>query len=244
MPTTQYEADSFIDNINYVANLDKRLGEELALSKSNIVFNGGTSYAAKAILKIYNLATYKTETVTTADLPIGIATIDAFLQEVKEYMESLYPITMSYTSGYSLGYAQITTSAVLNNNAYLLRDFEIDIMVGSDTKYAIGSTVSGSLELIPKLAMLTDEELASIVGVMELVPHLDELLLTDDNAAIAVQAALDAQASADKILNLSVATETLAFGEPITVEYDPAIGELTFGFPTIPLDPQWRAEEW
>lgn len=263
--STTYPSDSFVENINYIANLDKRLGTGLHLSKSNIIFNGGTQYSAIATLKVYNMSTFKTEVTTTTLMDINISTIDAFLANVKSELEAVYPITITSSSSYSIGYAAINVDTAVNDDTYYLRDLVIDIKVGIDTKYSIGSDAVGSLELIPALATITDEEMADMRAVVELVPHLPELLLVDDKAAevaanllltnkdvvlanasaeAASLSAMAAKESAQKILDLTVSAEELPVGDTLSVTYDPNVGDMHFGFPKQSAEVLWGSEDW
>lgn len=177
---------SFVQNVNYVAELDNRYARIATLSKSNLSLVVGTTYAIDTTYKVYSKTTNMSTTVTVPSANITSATIAAYLAGLEISIETAYPaiaVAQSYTSqidgnGFNIG----TMSAVLNvsgTDLYVM-DLNIKIALLGVTKYDISATLTNTMQILPTLGGLTSDVIAAAIVVSDISPSVLAVALIDN----------------------------------------------------------------
>lgn len=195
------------------------------------------------VIEIQNLLPQLVDTFDANGNPNGDQTIYNALTELKELHSKLTEIITVYNDMKVGGnnYIQSVGNDLQTANTIGVVAEDLNLGVDSTVKNVGNNitsvvTVSGSID---KVIATADNEANINLVASEIVPHLPEILLADNNAIVATNKALEATNAAaiataknNEIKNVSVGTTiTGAAGTNASVVYNPANGKFTFVVP-------------
>ncbi len=219
--------NSFIENVNYVANLDNKYGSRVEIYKNNLSLKS-VQHDIELKFSYYNNDDKKIHSIVHLEPGVLVGGIDDTLLSFKTLIES--SITGSeFTCTVSSGVQNFVINNIVmvniaidsNNNTYKAYELEMKVITAGAATYDVFGEVKDSLKILPSLAMITASDIdaianvyeiqeevitiaSNIVGLNSIVSNLSEILLADDNAAIATAKALESSDSAAASLQSSL----------------------------------------
>jgi len=192
--------NTFIENTNYLANIDFSLGKTLILSKSNIVFTNTSVYSADASFNVYNTSTGKNEVITNTTTLLTIVNFSTWLSSIQAQIQLAYPVVM--TSTYVAGSSSSLDVSITTSSAnYYLRSFNINIKADGILKYSITSTVVSPMQVLPSLAnSFTPELVTSAITVATNVVSINKIASIAADITTVANSSLDVAAVVAQVI--------------------------------------------
>lgn len=214
--------NSFIENVNYVAGLDNLYGSEIELYKNNLSLKS-VQHDIELKFSYYSNYDKKIYSIVHSEPGVLVGEIEDTLLSFKTLVES--SITGSeFTCVVNFvinNIVMVNISIVSNSDMYKTYELEMKVVTSGAVTYDVFGEVKDSLKILPSLAMITASDVnvmanvyeireevvtvaSNIVGLNSIVSNMTEILLADDNAAIATAKALESSDSADASLQSSL----------------------------------------
>jgi len=200
-------SNSFIENVNYLAELDNNYGDGVVLSKSNLSLR---NVANDVTLKFsyFNYNTRQIETVNKSVIGMLYTGLETALQEFVAQIEATLggnKFDASYTiSSSNTGFLIHSFSITINSLDTKLKATEINFNAKITSTqveiYNLYGNVTNPLKLLPTLALLDRTFVDSIVTVGE---SIDDIAIVADNI-------LDVNTVSDNIANVNVVGNDIA----------------------------------
>lgn len=206
--------NSFIENVNYVAGLDNLYGSGIELYKNNLSLKS-VQHDIELKFSYYNNDDKKIHSIVHSEPGVLVGGINDTLLSFKTLVES--SITGSeFTCVVNFvinNIVMVNINIVSNSDMYKTYELEMKIVTAGVVTYDVFGEVKDSLKILPSLAMITASDVdvmanayeireevvtvaGNIVGLNSIVSNMTEILLADDNAAIATAKALESSDSA------------------------------------------------
>lgn len=214
--------NSFIENVNYVAGLDNLYGSGIELYKNNLSLKS-VQHDIELKFSYYNNDDKKIHSIVHSEPGVLVGGIEDTLLSFKTLVESsITGSEFTCTVNFVINNISIVNINIVSNS-YMYKTYELEMKVvtAGVVTYDVFGEVKDSLKLLPSLAMITasdvdvmakayeiKEEVATIasniIGLNSIVSNMTEILLADDNAAIATAKALESSDSAAASLQSSL----------------------------------------
>ena len=219
--------NSFIENVNYVAGLDNLYGSRIELYKNNLSLKS-VQHDIELKFSYYNNDDKKIHSIVHSEPGVLVGGINDTLLSFKTLVESSITgseFTCTVSSGVQNfvinNIVMVNISIVSNSDTYKTYELEMKVVTAGDVTYNVFGEVKDSLNILPSLATITASDIdamvnvyeiqeevitvaSNIVGLNSIVSNMTEILLADDNAAIATTKALESSDSAAASLQSSL----------------------------------------
>lgn len=220
--------NSFIDNVNSLASLDKSYGSVVELSKSNFTMVDTVPYSIGIEFEVYNLDTTRIEKFAYSQAGVVFTTLsDAVVAMCAQLALDVPYVIVDRTVAYG-------TTAIRSQSVYIkvtstdasmwVKSLKMTSQPEGGLVSEINGTVLDPRTLLPKIAMITELDIVMMEQVLdakdmlqvvaaEVVPNIDTIL----NA----NADMDAAIAAIAIMNdgLDEANAIIAAVQTMTVDY-------------------------
>lgn len=208
--------NSFVENVNYVANLDNKYGSGIELYKNNLSLKS-VQHDIELKFSYYNNDDKKIHSIVHSEPGVLVGGIDDTLLSFKTLVES--SITGSeFTCTVSSGVQNFVINNIVmvniaidsNNNTYKAYELEMKVITAGAATYDVFGEVKDSLKILPSLAMITTSDIDAIVSVYE----IQEEVITVSESIANVTTVSDSIANVNtvgiSILNVNIVGEDIA----------------------------------
>ena len=162
--------NSFIENVNYVANLDNKYGRSIEIFKNNLSLRTD-NYNIDIKFTYYNNQTKELIDIITPYTNVSISSIESILLNFKSQIDGLID-GVTFNSYCSFSYTDfiINNTAIINLKINSLNDnikvYGLNIKINLDATeiYNINGNLSDTLKILPSIATLTPNNIDAIVS--------------------------------------------------------------------------------
>ena len=207
--------NSFVENVNYVANLDNKYGSSIKIYKNNLSLRT-ESHDLDFTLKYYNFDNKKIHNLEYSYSNILIEDFNATLLNLKSQID----LTGLFDCDVSFNYTNFVINNIANISIFIssktdnIKTYELNLNIRKDLNeiYNINGIVNDSMKILPYLASIDSEIFNDIITVSE---NIEDIQNAEENAntaiaqaVIATEKASEAFASATSASsNASIATD-------------------------------------
>ena len=238
--------NSFIENINYVSGLDNRYGSSVSLHKNNLSLMN-VVHVFKTTLTYYNSSDRKLHNIELLNDNVSIETIDDYLDALESTInQSIGGSVFSCVATSNVvdivvnNIVEIDIEITSSNDNIKTYELKVEIKTNDIVAYNLYGTINDSLKILPRIGMLTDENIndfnvvSSNLSVIESVSNnIVDIQNAEENAATATQKALEASNSATE------ASESEVMARKWSSEPEDVIVSGSFG-----VDDEYSAYHW
>ncbi len=178
--------NSFIENVNYVANLDNKYGSRVEIYKNNLSLKS-VQHDIELKFSYYNNDDKKIHSIVHLEPGVLVGGIDDTLLSFKTLVESSITgseFTCTVSSGVQNfvinNIVMVNISIISNNNTYKAYELEMKVVTAGAVTYDVFGEVKDSLKILPSLAMITTSDIDAIVSVYEIQ---EEVITVSENIA-------------------------------------------------------------
>lgn len=184
----------FAENINYIAELDKKYGYSYSLSKSNISTYSHT-YSATLTIGIYDRSIQRIVESSVSVTGVNALTFDAKVVELVTLANLLNTYTTYIgTSTANSAFASIGIEVTSNNTEYIIESLALALNDGTSDIYVVSGKPIESIAVLPYIATLDENILESVVSVSS---NIEDIQNAEENALLAISARDKADAFAN-----------------------------------------------
>ena len=193
--------NSFIENVNYVANLDNKYGSNIEIYKNNLSLRTEL-HDIVFTLEYYNFTDKKLHTLEYSYNDISIDNFNSTLLNLKSQIEltGLFDcvVSFSYTNFIINNVASIDIK--ITSKSENIKTYELNLNITKDLIeiYNINGIVSDTLKILPYLASIDSDSFDDISIVAD---NIEDIQNAEENANIAISQANIATAKASEALS-------------------------------------------
>ena len=188
--------NSFIENVNYVANLDNKYGSSIKIYKNNLSLRT-ESHNLDFTLKYYNFDDKKIHNLEYSYSNILIENFNATLLNLKSQVD----LTGLFDCDVSFNYTNFVINNIANISIFIssktdnIKTCELNLKIRKDLNeiYNINGIVNDSMKILPYLASIDGEIFNDIITVSE---NIEDIQDAEENANTATTKANEASNSA------------------------------------------------
>ena len=166
--------NSFIENVNYVANLDNKYGSGIELYKNNLSLKS-VQHDIELKFSYYNNDDKKIHSIVHLEPGVLVGGINDTLLSFKTLVESSITgseFTCTVSSGVQdfviNNIVMVNISIVSNSNIYKAYELEMKVVTAGVVTYDVFGEVKDSLKVLPSLAMITASDVDAMVKAYEI----------------------------------------------------------------------------
>ena len=178
--------NSFVENVNYVANLDNKYGSGIELYKNNLSLKS-VQHDIELKFSYYNNDDKKIHSIVHSEPGALVGGIEGTLLSFKTLVESSitgseFTCTVSHSvQNFVINNISIVNiNIVSNNDMYKAYELEMKVITAGAVTYDVFGEVKDSLKILPSLAMITTSDIDAIVSVYEIQ---EEVITVSENIA-------------------------------------------------------------
>ena len=221
--------NSFIENVNYVANLDNRYGRSVEIFKNNLSLRT-ESYSVAIKFTYYNNETKELVDIVVNYNNVDISGFNAMLLNFKsQILGSVGGNTFTCDASFTYTDFIINNVGIVNLKINSLDDsiktygLNISINSGLNEVYNINGSVSDTLKILPSLALINDEVInnASIIAdnilnietIVDNINNIAKIGAVSDNindVVIVADNIADVVTVGDNITNVNTTSNSIA----------------------------------
>ena len=207
--------NSFIENVNYVANLDNKYGSSIEIYKNNMSLRTEL-HDIVFTLEYYNFTDKKLNTLKYSYNDISIDNFNSTLLNFKIQVEltGLFDcvVSFSYTNFIINNVASIDIK--ITSNSENIKTYGLNLNITKDLieLYSINGIVNDTLKILPYLASI-DSDIFN--GIITLSENIEDIQNAEENASIAITKANIATIKADEALS---SANSASVSEAVSIE--------------------------
>lgn len=198
--------NSFIENVNYVANLDNKYGSRVEIYKNNLSLRTEL-HDIVFTLEYYNFSDKKLHTLEYLYSDISIDNFNSTLLNLKSQVEltGLFDcvVSFSYTNFVINNVANIDIKITSNSDNIKTYGFNLNITKDLTEIYNINGIVSDTLKILPVVASLDSSFIDAVTTIQE---NIDVIKNAEANVIIASEKAVEALSSS----NIAIENATIS----------------------------------
>ena len=198
--------NSFIENVNYLANLDNKYGSRVEIYKNNLSLRTEL-HDIVFTLEYYNFSDKKLHTLEYSYSDISIDNFNSTLLNLKSQVElnGLFDcvVSFSYTNFIINNVANIDIKIISNSDNIKTYGFNLNITKDLTEIYNINGIVSDTLKILPVVASFDS---SFIDGVATIQENIYVIQNAEANAIIASEKAVEALSSS----NIAIENATIS----------------------------------
>ena len=198
--------NSFIENVNYLANLDNKYGSRVEIYKNNLSLRTEL-HDIVFTLEYYNFSDKKLHTLEYLYSDISIDNFNSTLLNLKSQVEltGLFDcvVSFSYTNFVINNVANIDIKITSNSDNIKTYGFNLNITKDLTEIYNINGIVSDTLKILPVVASLDSSFIDAVTTIQE---NIDVIKNAEANAIIASEKAVEALSSS----NIAIENATIS----------------------------------
>lgn len=199
--------NSFVENVNYVANLDNKYGSSIKIYKNNLSLRT-ESHDLDFTLKYYNFDDKKIHNLEYSYSNILIENFNATLLNLKSQVD----LTGLFDCDVSFNYTNFVINNIANISIFIssktdnIKTYELNLNIRKDLNeiYNINGIVNDSIKILPYLASIDSEIFNDIITVSE---NIEDIQNAEENANTAiVQAVISTEKASESFASATSAS--------------------------------------
>ena len=208
--------NSFIENVNYVANLDNKYGSGIELYKNNLSLKS-VQHDIELKFSYYNNDDKKIHSIVHLEPGVLVGGIDDMLLSFKTLVESSITgseftcIVSSVVQNFVINNIVMVKIAIdSNNNTYKAYELEMKVVTAGAVTYDVFGEVKDSLKILPSLAMITTSDIDAIVSVYEIQEDVITVSENIANVETVSDSIENVNITGTNIINVNIVGEDIA----------------------------------
>lgn len=207
--------NSFVENVNYVANLDNKYGSGIELYKNNLSLKS-VQHDIELKFSYYSNYDKKIHSIVHLEPGVLVGGIDDTLLSFKTLVESSITgseFTCTVSSGVQNfvinNVVMVNINIVSNSNIYKTYELEMKVVTAGDVTYNVFGEVKDSLKILPSLATITASDIDAIANVYEIQEYIITVSENIANVETVSDSIANVNITGTNIMNVNIVGEDI-----------------------------------